>query len=60
MHCPHCGVSMNRHAEKLLKTVDPDDAPHLESIFGGVVAAIHYCPNCGKVEAVIETPGTLL
>ena len=46
MHCPNCGALMNRHAEKPIK-----DAHAFE---GEVIASIHYCPACGKVEAVIE------
>ena len=46
MRCLNCGTLMNRHAEKLVK-----DAPAPE---GEVIASIHYCPGCGKVEAVIE------
>lgn len=47
MRCPDCDTLMNRHAEKLIK-----DAHALE---GEVVASIHYCPGCGKVEAEIES-----
>ena len=42
------GTLMNRHAEKTVK-----DAHALE---GEVIASIHYCPGCGKVEAEIESP----
>jgi len=48
MGCPNCGTLMNRHAEKPVK-----DAHALE---GEVIASIHYCPGCGKVEAEIESP----
>jgi uncharacterized Zn finger protein len=37
MRCPACGTPMNRHAEKLVNEE--------------IVTAIHFCPNCGKVEA---------
>ena len=39
---------MNRHAEKTVK--DPRTPE------GEVIASIHYCPACGKVEAEIESP----
>jgi hypothetical protein len=38
---------MNKHAEKPVK-----DARVPE---GEVLASIHYCPACGKVEAEIES-----
>jgi predicted RNA-binding Zn-ribbon protein involved in translation (DUF1610 family) len=50
MRCPNCGAEMNRHAEKAIKTA------HFEG--SEIVAAIHYCPNCGKVEAEIEPRDT--
>jgi len=46
MYCPACGALMNWHAEKSIK--DPQ-APS-----GEVIASIHYCPECGKVEAEVE------
>ncbi len=46
MRCPSCGTLMNQHAEKPIK--DPR-APK-----GEVIASIHYCPACGKVEAVTK------
>jgi ribosomal protein S27AE len=46
MRCPSCGTLMNRHAEKLIKD------PHVPE--GEVIASIHYCPKCGKVEAELE------
>jgi predicted RNA-binding Zn-ribbon protein involved in translation (DUF1610 family) len=51
MNCPRCGTSMNRHAEKPLK--DPGSPE------GEVLASIHYCPGCGKVEAEPETDAAL-
>ena len=46
MSCPSCGTLMNRHAEKLIKD------SHVPG--GEVLASIHYCPKCGKVEAELE------
>jgi len=46
MRCPNCGTLMNRHAEKPIKD------PHVPE--GEVIASIHYCPRCGKVEAELE------
>ena len=49
MRCPECGAPMNRHAEKPVKD------SHVPE--GEVIASIHFCPKCGKVEAEIEPPG---
>jgi hypothetical protein len=45
---------MNRHAEKELKPLDGQDSSHADPDLDGVVCSIHYCPGCGKVEAVVE------
>ena len=37
---------MNRHAEKFIQD------PHVAE--GEVIASIHYCPKCGKIEAELE------
>ena len=44
---------MNRHAEKPLKDA-PDESLPFDAVLGGVIAAIHCCPGCGKVEAEME------
>ena len=54
MICPHCGVEMNFHAEKV------DYAAALEGErpdpdFGGVVEEAHSCPLCGRT-AVRRAP----
>ena len=54
MVCPDCGISMNRHAEKPLKSVPSDESLKIDSDLGGAVASIYCCPGCGKVEAEIE------
>jgi hypothetical protein len=51
MRCEDCGIPMNRHAEKPLKFLPAEEYPNFDSILGGVVASIHCCPGCGKVEA---------
>ena len=45
---------MNRHAEKLRESTTEEESSLIDRVLGGVVSAIHYCPNCGKVEAVDE------
>jgi hypothetical protein len=46
---------MNRHAEKPIKIahVEESTPSPSDSFPGEVVAAIHCCPACGKVEAEI-------
>jgi len=51
MRCPNCGTLMNEHAEKAIKD------PHTPE--GEVIASIHYCPGCGKIEAEPEPPNDL-
>jgi hypothetical protein len=46
---------MNRHAEKPLKGACPEEPALFDAELGGVVAAVHYCPGCGKVETEIES-----
>jgi len=46
---------MNRHAEKLLKTLDVQDSLLADQEMEGVLVSIYYCPNCGKVEEVHQT-----
>jgi hypothetical protein len=35
MICPHCGIPMNRHAEKLVYEM-------------GRIDEVHECPRCGR------------
>ena len=54
MRCPNCGTLMNRHAEKLLKAGHPEESVPSDTILDELIASIHCCPGCGKVEAVTE------
>ena len=45
MLCPTCNTPMNHHADKPLKEPGTEECE--------LIAAIHSCPNCGKVEAEI-------
>ena len=46
MICPHCGIPMNMHAEKI-EYFDSPDEPGYDQDLGGVVEEIHGCPQCG-------------
>jgi hypothetical protein len=45
--CKPCGLAMNRHAEKLERSVGPDETRHVDPDLGGVVREVHTCPGCG-------------
>jgi ribosomal protein S27AE len=48
MICPHCGVAMNRHAEKVDYTAALSEDDAVDPDFGGVLEEAHTCPRCGK------------
>jgi len=47
MRCPKCGAEMNHHSDKLLHPTSPEDAEHIDPVFGGLVEEFHTCPKCG-------------
>ena len=47
MICPSCGVEMNHHCDKLVYTIDPQDAGQTDPSLGGFIEEFHACPNCG-------------
>jgi predicted RNA-binding Zn-ribbon protein involved in translation (DUF1610 family) len=53
MQCPDCGTLMNRHAEKPLQRL-PGDSLLFDSGHHEVIAIIHCCPACGKIELTVE------
>lgn len=53
MICPNCGALMNRHAEKPLKIVPSEEPIRPVENPDDLIAAIHCCPACGKIEAEI-------
>jgi hypothetical protein len=58
MRCTECDLTMNRHAEKPLRSIPLEHFPKSDSIAEEfVIASIHCCPGCGKIEAVTELPG---
>jgi predicted RNA-binding Zn-ribbon protein involved in translation (DUF1610 family) len=54
MHCPNCGALMNRHADKSIKETHLEETSLFDPTIEGVIAAIYYCPVCGKVEMELE------
>jgi predicted RNA-binding Zn-ribbon protein involved in translation (DUF1610 family) len=50
MICPHCGATMNHHADKLIEPADPADADDVDPALGGIVAEMFGCPGCGNAE----------
>ncbi len=49
MLCPHCGIAMNHHADKVDYTAGEDSAAAL-SACEGLVLAVFTCPRCGDIE----------
>jgi hypothetical protein len=42
---------MNPHAEKLTTPATAADAATVDPALGGMVAEVHHCPACGRVES---------
>jgi hypothetical protein len=45
---------MNRHADKSIKETHLEETSLFDPTIEGVIAAIYYCPVCGKVEMELE------
>ena len=61
MRCTDCDLEMNRHAEKPLKSAPLDSSQKSVSLAEEfLIASIHCCPGCGKIEMVPESPGIKL
>jgi ribosomal protein S27AE len=46
MKCPHCGIDMNYHAEK----IEYSETGPFDPDFGGMIEEAHSCPRCGRTE----------
>jgi hypothetical protein len=61
MRCADCDLTMNRHAQKLLKSAPLSRHDKPDSLAEEyLVVSIHACPGCGKIEMVGESPGIKL
>jgi predicted RNA-binding Zn-ribbon protein involved in translation (DUF1610 family) len=49
--CPQCGAAINRHAEKVDYTAGLAEPRAVDPDLGGILLAVHQCPDCGTVEA---------
>ncbi len=49
MICPHCGVEMNHHCDKLVYAADPQEMAQVDPALGGLIEEFHTCPKCGDV-----------
>jgi hypothetical protein len=47
MICPHCGVEMNHHCDKLVYTTESHGAAPADLSLGVVIEEFHACPSCG-------------
>jgi len=53
MKCPHCGATMNHHADKLIS----ESAPTKPGIlFSGSIEEFYQCPACGAAASRPEGP----
>jgi ribosomal protein S27AE len=48
MICPHCGVEMNHHCDKLVYTTESQGPAQADLSLGGVIEEFHTCPKCGS------------
>ena len=51
MICPHCGATMNHHADKLIDPVSPQEAAAVDPALGGLLDEMFGCPGCGNAES---------
>lgn len=49
MICQQCGITMNRHAAKIVEPRTGEEAQCADPALGGVVEHVHACPGCGKI-----------
>ena len=49
MICPHCGVEMNHHCDKLVYVTGPQQMAQVDPALGGLIEEFHTCPKCGGV-----------
>jgi hypothetical protein len=47
MICSKCESEMNRHAEKLVDPISPQEATIADPVLGGIIDEFHTCPKCG-------------
>ena len=54
--CPHCGATMNHHADKPVEPTDARESALVDAAFGAVIHEVHGCPSCGNVESRVVMP----
>jgi ribosomal protein S27AE len=59
MKCPHCGVAMNHHADKLTEPTNREEAALVDPALGGIVEEHHACPDCGHNQARVQSVGAI-
>jgi hypothetical protein len=46
MICPHCGMEMNHHGDKLVYTTGAREAAANDTVLGGFLEEFYACPGC--------------
>jgi hypothetical protein len=50
MRCPHCGIVMNYHAEKINYLAAPTNPEAIDPDLRGIVEEVYTYPGCGNTE----------
>jgi len=55
MICPHCGVEMNHHCDKLVYATDPQEMAKVDPALGGLIEEFQVTDGEGRVVTAIRS-----